>query len=72
MESKPISEIAKLKLENVNLKLQLLQVQYQQITQEKMRVIEDEHKLLECPPEEWQFDERNGMLIKKSNKEVVK
>ena len=71
MESKPISEIARLKLENANLKLQLLQVQYQQITQEKMRVIEEEHKLLECPPEEWQFDERSGMFVNKS-KEVSK
>lgn len=69
MDSKPLSEMAKLKLENINLKLQLLQVQYQQINQEKMRVIEEEHKLLECPPEEWQFDERNGILIKKEVKD---
>ena len=68
MESKPISELTKLKIENCNLKLSLLQIQYQQMVVEKMAVIEEEVKRLKCKPEEWDLDERNGILIKKPEK----
>lgn len=64
-ESKPISKIAKLKIENCNLKLSLLQIQHQQIGIEKMQIIDAEFKRLKCKANEWNFDERNGVLIKK-------
>jgi hypothetical protein len=65
MESKPISEIVSVKLENANLKLQLLQIQANQIISSREETIQEEFKRLKCDPKKWQLDERQGVLIRK-------
>lgn len=68
MESKSLRIYAKLKIENYNLRIQILQIQAQELLIEKMKVIEAECKWFKCEPDQWQLDERNGVLIKKPEK----
>lgn len=63
MERKPINELTKLKLQNANLSLQILQMQANQIMAERDRVLKEEFERLECNPEEWKLDERTWELF---------
>ena len=64
MERRPIDQLTKLKLQNANLSLQILQMQANQIMAERDRVLKEEFERLECNPEEWKLDERTWELFK--------
>ena len=63
MERKQIDELTKLKLQNSNLSLQILQMQANQIMAERDRLLKEEFESLECNPAEWKLDERTWELL---------
>ena len=70
MERKKISEITKLKIQNANLSLQVLQMQANQIIANRDKVLKEEFKRLKCNFEEWKLDEQTWELFKTDKKSV--
>jgi len=68
MERKPINELTKLKVQNANLSLQILQMQANQIVAERDKVLLAEFHRLRCTFDDWQLDEATWeLIIKKKN-----
>ena len=61
---KKLSEIAVLKIKNINLSLQILHMQINQLVEERDRILLLEFKRLKCQPDKWRLDERTWELIK--------
>jgi hypothetical protein len=70
MEAKKLTEIAKLKIQNFNLSLQILQMQSNRIISERDRILSSEFKRLKCKPGEWLLNEQ-WELIKRPDKNIT-
>ena len=70
MERKKISEITKLKFQNANLSLQVLQLQANQIIANRDKILREEFKRLKCNFEEWKLDEQIWELFKIDKKSI--
>lgn len=65
IKRRKLSEIAKLKIQNCNLSLQILQQQVNQIMVERDKILSFEFKRLRCKFGEWLLDEQTWELFKK-------
>ena len=66
METKPLSEITRLKLININLSLKILQLQANQLLLERDSILLEELKNLGCNPEEWMVNDQTWEVVKRS------